>query len=262
MPYSQNENVKFWQSELLLDKPLKHAIFTRKGGVSTGQWAELNVGMTVGDDPEKVIKNRQISFNALGRDIKTMSDSWLIHETGVFIYDRPRDPKSKFPPKADIILTDNPDVTLFMRYADCVPIILYHPKKQVVGLAHSGWKGTIKKVGQKAVEAMMERYGCKPKNISAVIGPSIGTARYEVGTEVIDAVKETFGERSGEFLLDYNGRTNFNLWDSNEYILRQAGVGYIDVSRICTAENNDMWFSHRADEGNTGRFGALIGLEK
>ena len=156
MPYSQNGKVKFWQSDLLLDSPIKHAVFTRKGGISSGQWSELNVGLTVGDAPENVIENRKISFEALGRDIRTMSDSWLVHESGVVIYDQPRDPESKIPPQADIILTDNPEVTLFMRCADCIPILLYDPLRNVVGLVHSGWKGTINRVGQKAVEAMME----------------------------------------------------------------------------------------------------------
>jgi len=262
MPYFQNGNVKFWQSEFLLDIPIKHAIFTRIGGISTGQWAELNVGMTVGDDPKKVIENRKISFKALGRDIKTMSDSWLTHETGVLIYDLPRGPESKIPPKADIILTDNPEVTLFMRYADCVPIVLYDPKKKAVGLAHSGWIGTVKKVGKKAVEAMQARYGSDPKDMIAVIGPSIGPDRYEVGREVVDAVKAEFGEHAGSLLPDYNRRVHFDLWASNELILKEAGVGQIDISGICTSKNNDLWFSHRADDGKTGRFGALIGLEE
>ncbi len=262
MSYSQNGNVKYWQSGLLLDKPIKHAIFTRKGGVSTGQWAELNVGMTVGDDPKNVIENRRTSFNAIGRDIKTMSDSWLIHGTEVVIYDYPRDPNSKLPPKADIIMTDNPEVTLFMRYADCVPIVFYDPSKRVVGLAHAGWKGTVKKVGEKAVESMQARYGSDPKDLIAVIGPSIGPDRYEVGPEVVDAVKTEFGEHAESFLPEYNGRKHFDLWASNEWTLKEAGVGRIDVSRICSSENNDLWFSHRADGGKTGRFGALIGLEK
>lgn len=261
MPYSQNGKVKYWQSNLLSGLPMKHAVFTRIGGISEGQWSELNVGLTVGDDPQKVKENRKISFEALGRDINTMADSWLVHDTGVVIYDEPRDPMSEVPPQADIILTDKPEVTLFMRCADCVPIFLYGSKKKVVGLAHSGWKGTIKKVGRSAVEAMTQRFNCDPKDILAVIGPSIGPDRYKVGEEVIEAVYKGFGENAKNFLPDYDSRTHFDLWASNEWVLREAGVEKIEVSGICTAENTGLFFSHRAENGKTGRFGALIGLE-
>ena len=262
MPYSSNGKVKFWQSDLFGGLPVTHAVLTRKGGVSTGQWAELNVGLTVGDDPERVIANRKTSFEALGRDYYSMSDSWLVHDKGVVVYDEPRDPKSKVPPKADIILTDNPEVTLFMRCADCVPLLLYDSKKQAIGLVHSGWLGTTKKVGAKAVEAMTERYGSNPTDILAVVGPSISPDKYEVGDDVIKRVREIFKNKAEELLPKVNGNTHFDLWASNEFILREAGVEQVDVSGICTATHTDLWFSHRAENGKTGRFGALIGLEK
>ena len=109
------------------------------------------------------------------------------------VYDSPRPPGQKVPPKADIILTDNPRVSLFMRYADCVPILLYDPVKKAIGLAHAGWQGTVLKVAQTAVEAMQSRYNSRPADVLAAVGPSIGPDQYEVGPEVVERVRNAFG---------------------------------------------------------------------
>jgi hypothetical protein len=198
----------------------------------------------------------------VGRDIETLSDSWLVHETAVLVYDKPRPKEWPYPPQADIILTDNPEVTLFMRYADCTPLLLYDPVQHALGLAHSGWKGTVKKVGQAVVAAMKERYSSQPENILAVVGPAIGPEMYEVGAEVIEAVQEAFGEDAPDLLPQFGLSTHFDLWAANRLILEQAGVRNIQVAEICTRTHNQDWFSHRADKGKTGRFGVLMGLNE
>jgi YfiH family protein len=224
------------------------------------QWTSLNVGLTVGDDPKNVAENRRLSFLTADRPLNSLSDSWLIHGTDVFIYDAPRPSTQRYPPKADIILTDKPGVTLFMRYADCVPILLYDPVKEVVGLAHSGWQGTVKKVGGVAVEVMEKQYGCKPADILGAIGPSIGPERYEIGEETADIVRAVFGDETDEILPRRNHEVHFDLWKTNRMILEQAGVRRIELAGICTAENPHDWFSHRGADGKTGRFGVLLGL--
>jgi YfiH family protein len=260
MPFHQPDRVRYYSFDIFNGEKITHAIFTRVGGVSTGPWSSLNVGLTVGDDPNQVAENRRLSFLTADRPINTLSDSWLIHGTDVFIYDSPRPSTQRYPPKADIILTDKPGVTLFMRYADCVPILLYDPVKEVVGLAHSGWQGTVKRVGAAAVEAMYEKYGCKSTNILGAIGPAIGPDRYRIGEETIEIIKAAFGDETDELLPRYNHAVHFDLWKANQMILRQAGVRQIELAGICTAENPRDWFSHRATNGRTGRFGVLLGL--
>lgn len=256
----QSERVQYYSFESFDGVPVTHAVFTRHGGVSEGVWSSLNVGLTVGDDPQNVAVNRQISFQTMGRRIESMSDSWLTHGTDVVVYDKPRSLNQKTPPKADVVLTDNPEVTLFMRYADCVPILLYDPARRAVGLAHSGWMGTVRRVGAAAVRAMQSRYGSRPADLLAAIGPSIGPARYEVGAEVVGEVERAFGPDANRLLPRYNRATHFDLWAANRLILEQAGVRNIESAEICTGDRVDTWFSHRAENGKTGRFGVLMAL--
>jgi hypothetical protein len=162
--------------------------------------------------------------------------------------------------KADIILTDKPEVTLFMRFADCVPILLHDPENSVIGISHAGWLGTVRDVAGATVDMMSERYGSNPADIIACIGPSIGPDHYEVGDDVITQVHQTFGGDASLVLPLHNEKIHFDLWKANQYLLERAGIRHIELAGICTACHTDDWFSHRAEKGKTGRFGALISL--
>ncbi|MBN2502848.1 MAG: peptidoglycan editing factor PgeF [Anaerolineales bacterium] len=260
MAFHQFDQIKYYTFELFAGTEITHGVFTRRGGVSPAPWDALNAGLTVGDAPDNVLENKLRSFKALGRDYASVFDSWLVHDTGVLFAEAPRPAEMQSPPQGDIILTDNPDVTLFMRFADCVPILLYDPARRVVGLAHAGWMGTVKQVGAAAVEAMVARYGSNPADIKAAIGPSISPEKYEVGAEVVAQVQAAFGADAATLLPRFNGSTHFDLWAANRLVLEQAGVEKIAVAGICTASNLDDWYSHRAEDGKTGRFGALIAL--
>ena len=262
MPFHQPDSVRYFTFDLFEGAPLTHAVFTRRGGVSPAPWNELNVGATVGDALENVVENRKRSFQSVGRDINSLFDSWLVHGTDVLIADDPRPPEVKSPPKADIILTDKPHVTLFMRYADCVPILLHDPVRRVVGLAHAGWMGTVKRVAAVAVNSMTAEFGSAPGDVQAALGPSICPQNYEVGPDVLRMVREAFGERADDLLPVFNNSTHFDLWAANRLVLEEVGVREIEVAGICTASNLDDWFSHRAENGRTGRFGALISLNQ
>jgi YfiH family protein len=260
MPFHQPDKVRYLTFDSLSCPEITHAVFTRIGGVSPKPWDELNVGLTVGDDPRNVLENRRLSFETVGRDIDSLSDSWLVHGTGVVVYDAPRTPEQTPPPQADIVLTDNPAVTLYMRCADCVPIFYYDPVHKAVGLAHAGWLGTVRRTASAAVAAMRARYGSRPEELVTVIGPSIGPERYEVGPEVVKAVQEAYGDVSAVLLPRYNQSTHFDLWAANRLTLEKAGVRQIEVAGMCTSAQRDLWFSHRGEHGKTGRFGALIGI--
>jgi YfiH family protein len=147
-----------------------------------------------------------------------------------------------------------------MRFADCVPLFFVDPVKQAVGIAHAGWQGTIKKVASKTVEAFKNNFGSNPEDIMVGIGPSIGPDHYTIRDDVIQQVKEGFPDRWTEILLNHQGEVHFDLWKANQINLEMTGVTQIEISRICTGCNNQEWFSHRAENGKTGRFGAVIGL--
>ena len=239
---------------------VKHAVFTRHGGISPEPWGSLNVGGTVGDDLARVRENRILSFQALGRAPESIFDVWQVHSADVVCAHAPR-PTDESYRQADIILTDKPDVTLFMRFADCVPLLVYDPRKGVIGVAHAGWMGTLRDVATATVSAMKKNYGSNPADIIAGIGPSIGPDHYEIGADVILQVMQKFGDKSEQLLKPHNRKIHFDLWTANRMLLERAGVGQIEVSGICTACHTDDWFSHRAEKGRTGRFGVLIALQ-
>ena len=260
MPFTHNNGIRYYSFDLF-PREVTHAVFTRQGGVSPEPWASLNVGGTVGDDAPRVRENRYRSFAALGRRINSLYDVWQVHSAEAVIADAPRDPSLPLI-QADTIFTDKPDVTLYMRFADCVPILFYDSKKGVVGLAHAGWLGTVRGMTTAAVKKMCEHYSSKPENIYAAIGPSIGVDHYEVGPDVIAKVQESFNSDSERLIETRNGKTYLDLWSANFIQLQKSGVERIEMAGLCTACHLDDWFSHRAEKGKTGRFGALIALQK
>lgn len=259
MPFQEKNGLRFYSFDIFSPE-VTQGIFTRRGGVSSAPWHSLNLGGSVGDDPANVASNRTQVFNAMGRAPESMHDVWLIHSTEIVYADEPR-PIDAICPRADIIFTDNPQVSLFMRFGDCVPILFHDPKKKVIGIAHAGWMGTVRGVVGAAVEGMRSRYGCNPGDIVAGIGPSIGVDHYEVGMEVISQVREKFPQDADRVLRSVNGSTHFDLWEANALQLLRAGVEQIQISGECTACNLDDWFSHRAEKGKTGRFGALMAMQ-
>jgi YfiH family protein len=259
MPFHQPDSIRYFTFESLSDAGIKHAIFTRRGGLSPQPWDSLNVGGLRGDDPERVYKNRVLSFNTLHRTPESVYDVWQVHSADVICTTGSRPPGVRHR-KADSILTDNPEVTLFMRFADCVPIMLHDPVRKVVGLVHAGWMGTVKRIISATVETMETVYHTNPADVIAAIGPSISVHHYEVGREVAEQVESSFRNESMGMLVQEGDATYFDLWLANQRLLEQSGISEIESSGICTACNLQDWYSHRGERGNTGRFGALITL--
>jgi len=258
MSFHEHNELRYYSFDIF-SKSIKQAVFTRHGGVSLAPWHSLNLGGSVGDDPAHVAENRVRVFQSMGCEPASIHDVWLVHGTSIVYADAPR-PLDQPSAKADIIFTDNPNVSLFMRFGDCVPILFHDPKKHVIGIAHAGWMGTVRGVVQTAVEGMQSHYGCKPEDIVAGIGPSIGVDHYEVGTDVISQFQEKYNKDADQILQTRNGSTYLDLWTANAIQLRNAGVEQIQISRLCTACHLDDWFSHRAEKGKTGRFGAIMAL--
>ncbi len=258
MPFHEHNELRYYSFDIF-SKSVKQAVFTRHGGVSLAPWHSLNLGGSVGDDPAHVAENRIRVFQSMGCEPASIHDVWLIHGTSIVYADAPR-PLDQPSAKADIIFTDNPNVSLFMRFGDCVPILFHDPKKHVIGIAHAGWMGTVRGVVLAAVEGMQSHYGCKPEDIVAGIGPSIGVDHYEVGADVISQFQEKYNKDTDQILQTRNESTYLDLWTANAIQLRNAGVEQIQISGLCTACHLDDWFSHRAEKGRTGRFGAIMAL--
>jgi YfiH family protein len=270
MSFNHQDGLRYLGFDIFQDQPIVQATFTRLGGCSPEPWQSLNMGGSVGDDPIRVIENRRKAFSVVGRSPESVFDVWQVHSAEVVCATAPR-PRDQSPQQADAILTDKDHVTLLMRFADCVPVMLFNPITKVVGLVHAGWQGTVKKVVKEAVVVMHSQYHSNPQDILAAIGPSIGSCHYEVGEDVIRYVHLAFGMDAPALLkpiqvqYDASQSSNlplaFDLWSANRLLLEQAGVRHVQIAGLCTACHTEDWFSHREEKGKTGRFGVLIGLK-
>lgn len=258
MPFFTSGPIRYYTFESLDENGLTHAVFSRQGGVSPAPWDSLNMGGTVGDDPLRVAENRHRAFRSMNRHPDSMYDVWLVHGAAVVKVDQPR--LTTEIQQADAIITDKKDVTLFMRFADCVPLLFHDPVRNAIGLAHAGWPGTIKRAASAVIEAMQAAYGSHPADICAAIGPSIAAHHYPVGEDVITKVRDSFGGDATSLLISDNGEVKFDLWMANRLVLEEMGVRRIEYSGLCTACQRNDWYSHRAEAGKTGRFGVLMGL--
>lgn len=260
MPMADNQSLRFFEFASFPKDQIDQGIFTRQGGVSPKPWKSLNLGGLNGDSRDNVIENRQRIFDCLDRPVESIFDVWQVHSADVITAESPR-PLDAPHQKADAIVTNQETVSLFMRFADCVPVFFYDPVKKVVAIAHAGWQGTVKNIVGHTVQNMQSQFGSRPENIFAGIGPSIGPDHYEVGADVIEHVHRVLGEQSGSVFQPKNGRFMLDLWRTNQILLEKAGVIHIEVAGICTACHMDEWYSHRGEHGITGRFGALLGLK-
>ena len=260
MPFQHVDSLKIFQFEIFKGYQVTHGIVTRRGGISPNPWKSLNVGASVGDELARVQENRDRVFRALGRDPKSRYDVWQVHSNRVQIVEAPR---GGAPPiQADIIVTNRSQVTLLLRFADCVPIMLYDPVVKAIGLVHAGREGLARKAPQAAVKAFIDVYGSRPQDILAGIGPSICPDCYVVGEEVLQDYEVAMGvETARNFFHQKNNQYHLDLWKCTQTQLQDVHVTQIENPGICTAMNISDWYSHRAEKGKTGRFAAIMGLE-
>lgn len=244
-----------------------HAFSTRIGGVSQPPFDALNLGMHVGDQLNNVIENRRRYCEALGLEVENLTSGEQIHSDkirvvtghdrgcGVYSYD------TAFP-GTDGFVTNEPGVILSSYYADCVPLFVFDPVKRVVGLAHAGWKGTIKRIGARTIETMADAFGTRAYDCLVGIGPSIGQCCYEVDERVVTALQTEFPEWERLVKAKQNGRWDLDLWNTNRQVFIDAGVQpvNIEVSNLCTSCRVDLFFSYRGENGKTGRMASIITL--
>lgn len=239
-----------------------HGFSTRLGGVSKGDCATMNISTTRGDDPAAVKENTRRIAKAIGVDPADMVYTHQTHTTNVAIVGE-NDRGKRFQ-ETDGLICNVPGICLVTFYADCVPLYFLDPVKKAVGLSHSGWRGTVGKMGKVTVEKMAETYGSDPSDIIAAVGPSICRECYEVSRDVIDAFCRNFKEDLWQSLFyeKENGKFQLDLWRANEEVLLEAGIrkANIAVTNVCTHCNPDILFSHRATGGRRGNLSAFLSL--
>ena len=247
---------------------VSHFVSTRIGGLSLPPYESLNLGFHVGDSPETVLKNREHLATTVKIPLSDFTFAKQIHSGTVTIvteqmrgcgaadYDTAIE-------ATDAMVTAVPGLCLAVLTADCVPLLLFDPRKRVVAAVHAGWRGSVKLIARNTVEILIQEYNCKQQDLLVGIGPSIGPCHYEIGPDVITQVKDTFGGTEG-YINDESpdGKGHFNLWEANKRQIMEAGVPpqNIEIARICTYCNAHLFFSVRHQKGTTGRFGTGIML--
>lgn len=269
---------------------VEHLFTTRLGGVSRGVFSSMNLSFTRGDDADAVLENYKRIGRVLGCGLKDMVASHQTHTTNIRRVTAADKGKGVVIPRdyedIDGLITDEKGIALATFYADCVPLYFVDTEHEAIGLAHSGWRGTVQQMGACMVRAMQEQFGSRPEKMVAAIGPSICQTCYEVSEDVataFDALLQTEDaqvawkeiEESGCYAYRNNsqrqvvlpggkeGKYQLDLWLANLIILRCAGIPLkqIEVTDICTCHNPEYLFSHRASEGKRGNLAAFLMLK-
>ena len=246
-----------------------HGFSTRLGGVSEGIYASMNLSFTRGDKDAAVYENYRRFAAALGFSEKDIVTSDQTHTANVrIVTDEDRGNGITKPrPYTDVdgMITNVRGLVLATFYADCVPLYFIDPVHHAIGLSHSGWRGTVSKIGAVTVKKMQETYGTDPKDVYAAIGPSICQDCYEVSEDVIQEFQNSFAPEHWKtlFYKKENGKYQLNLWEANKIIFMETGIteNHISMPGICTCCNPEFLFSHRASHGKRGNLGAFLGLK-
>ncbi|MBN1955018.1 MAG: peptidoglycan editing factor PgeF [Anaerolineae bacterium] len=252
------DGIALYQFDALAEAGVVHAAFTRLGGVSRNPFATLNLGHSVGDDLNDVAENHRRALAALDIRREQIVSPYQVHTNNVRLVGAAD--AGTVREDTDGLLTTTAGLALLFRFADCVPIFFLDPFRRAAGLAHAGWRGAANGVVGAAVAAFVHHVGSRPGDLWAGVGPAIGPCCYEVGPEVVTAVTQACPE-GAQVAQRRNGALHLDLPGAVRAQLADAGVGQVEMSGICTACHTDEWFSHRAENGQTGRFGVLLMLE-
>lgn len=269
---------------------VEHLFTTRSGGVSKGIFESMNLSYTRGDDAEHVYSNYLRVAEILHCSPKDMVVSQQTHTANIRYVTEEDRGKGVVRPldyeNVDGLVTDRKGLALVTLYADCVPLYFLDPVHCAVGLAHSGWRGTVQEIGRKMTETMTLQFGTDPEDLVAAIGPSICQDCYEVSGDVAEEFR-ALQEENGEYLREIQeskklsvqgggrpvqvilpgrkeGKYQLDLWLANLLVLRKAGIklDHISVTDLCTCHNPGYLFSHRASNGKRGNLGAFLMLKK
>jgi YfiH family protein len=290
-----SSSVSYLQFDLFQQFPeVIHAVFTRKGGYSDPPFASLNTGRSInGDKIENIAHNRLRALQALDLNETPAITLWQVHGSQVVTYNLHDEWRTDWANqshftrrwraeeihKGDALITQVRGITLALSFADCVPIVLYDPTQQVIGITHGGWRGTARGIVMATITEMYEQFGCQPQDIYAGIGPAIGDCCYEVSDQVRQFFMSAtnFAEmptaeylrgpvRESAVFLEHglkdrmSLRLNLQATNYKQLLMAAVPAKQIEVMEICTSCNTDRFFSHRAENSNTGRFAVVMSL--
>ncbi|CDD65082.1 putative YfiH protein [Firmicutes bacterium CAG:882] len=241
---------------------LTHGFSTRYGGVSDGIYKSMNLSFSQGDDERRVLKNHGIMAKTMGVELADMVYSHQTHTTNVLRVTREHAGMGFTVTRnfhdVDGFVTDVPGLMLVTAYADCVPLYFADTRLHVIGLSHSGWRGTVNNMAQATVDKMSYEFGSRPCDIAAFIGPSICASCYEIGDDVARNFRDRYGAESEKILTKKEAASEdkyyLNLHAANRINMLNAGISpqNIHVTDICTCCNPELLFSHRASKGKRG----------
>lgn len=247
---------------------MTHGFSTRAGGVSEGCLSSMNLGHGRNDAEENVIRNHEIIAEAIGFDAHNIVASRQTHTTNVRVVSKEDCGKGVYKERdyddVDGMITNEKNIVLATYFADCVPLYIVDTKNKAIGLSHSGWRGTVGKIGRVTLEKMNEQYGTKPKDTVVCIGPSICQNCYEISLDVAEEFMKAFPNHKEEILKDKgNDKFLLDLWECNRIIFEEAGVlaENINLPDLCTCCNSEFLFSHRATNGKRGNLAAFLSLK-
>lgn len=242
-----------------------HLFTTKFGGVSTGYLSSLNLGFNRGDERAHVLQNYQILADWFGVPRQRMTMTKQVHGDCVRVVDSHTIGMGLGQPmswQTDAIVTNLPNVPLCGYYADCVVTLLHDPVSRSIGVCHSGWRGTANGILAKTVQTMCAQYGAHPKNIEAVIGPSIHQCCFETDADVPHAMRAQLGDIASSFIEPRGAKYFIDLQGINRLHLKAAGVTNITDSGLCTKCMHDEFWSHRATNGRRGVQAGIIMLKE
>lgn len=246
-----------------------HGMSTRLGGVSEGIYATMNFKEDGEDSQENIRENYRRIAGYLDCDVSRIVRPKLVHGKHVHLVAEEDYGNGAVRPSTltdtDAVITDVPGVTLCATFADCVPLFFVDTKNKAIGLAHSGWRGTVQKIGLETVRKMQKQFGSNPQDILAAIGPCICGDCYEIGAEVAEEFLTAFEGAEDRGILKKKPAEKYqlDLRKANEQVFLEAGIlsDHITVSDICTCCNPTLLFSHRATKGKRGALGAFLGIK-
>ena len=248
-------------------KDILHGVSTRLHGCSHQPFQSLNLGLHTGDNKDHVFENRKLFATAVGIDPLAVVTAQQVHEDTIAIVTFNGSGRGtakdycRIFTSTDALITAEPNIPLMLFFADCVPVLFYDPVKRIVAISHAGWKGTVSRIAAKTLVKMQTEFNVNPGDVRIGIAPSIGQCCYEVDEDVVDKLRQEFGNWS-EFVTVRGERWLLDLWEVNRQQLLDVGASAenIVISSICTSCNNQLYYSYRAEHGITGRLGAVIQL--
>ncbi len=226
---------------------------TRHGGVSPAPYTSLNLGLATADAPENVAENRARFWRALGTEANKVASSHQVHGSEVLLINEPGHHEGY-----DALITNKPGIVLTVTVADCTPVLIYDPKCRAIAAVHAGWRGMVAGIVPAALQKMREHFGTNPADCLVYVGTCIDEDTFEVGAEVAVHFADTrkrFNQKAGKYFVDLKRAIADQL--------TKAGVQeqHIGLSPYATAQNLEDYFSHRAENGATGRMLAVIGMK-